>query len=310
MKSERLFFGGVLAFLIIIGFISNGGGPKSAKQGAAGGSSGQLELVAGGAGQSKTEGQTKTQEGASASKNGAGDPALGEGQKAAAEGEKSSAAGQKQGAEGESSSGQASSGAGSGEAAIPVQGKEDLKADIYVHVDGAVKRPGLYKLKEGQRLEEALRAAGGLREDASLTSVNLALRLADEMKVYIPTEAEEKENPTAFAATSGVASPGKASGNSTGGRSASGGSSGTGVQSGPSAQGSGAQGAGAQASGKVNINQASAEELQTLPSIGPRRAEDIIAYREQHPFKSLEELKNISGIGDKTFEKLKDKVTL
>lgn len=148
---------------------------------------------------------------------------------------------------------------------------EPERGKIFVHVDGQVNKPGLYEFYDGDRVEQAIEAAGGLKSKANLSGINLAMKLQDEMKIYVPNDDEEPTpEPSSVQA---------------------------GRQSGSN-------------KGKININKASIDELVTLPSIGPGRAQDIIDYRETGPFKNLEELKQIPGIGDKTFEKLKDKVCL
>ncbi|ADL07539.1 helix-hairpin-helix domain-containing protein [Thermosediminibacter oceani] len=145
-------------------------------------------------------------------------------------------------------------------------------AKIVVHVAGAVKRPGVYELDEGRRVIDAIEAAGGCLSEADLASLNLARKLRDEDKLYVPRIGE-------FPVTGSAGSAG-----------ANGGAS-------------------SAADGRININTAGLEELDKLPGIGPALAQRIIDYRNQHgPFKSVEELKNVSGIGEKKFEELKDLV--
>ncbi|MCQ2546547.1 MAG: helix-hairpin-helix domain-containing protein [Clostridia bacterium] len=140
---------------------------------------------------------------------------------------------------------------------------------IFVDIGGAVAKPMLAELPEGSRVEDAIQAAGGLTEDADLTSINRAEFLEDGQKVYIPAFASEDE------AVSQKSAPAVSSGTD--------------------------------ANGKVNINSADSETLQTLNGVGPATAQKIIDYREtEGRFMSIEDLKNVSGIGDKTFEKLKD----
>lgn len=144
---------------------------------------------------------------------------------------------------------------------------------IVVDVKGAVVAPGVYEMNGGERMIDAIHLAGGLTADADETKVNLAALLEDEMVVYIPKLGEEMEEPmfTAVSARSGQSKD----------------------------------------DGKVAINQASSAELETLPGIGPARAAAIISYREQHgPFKTVEDLLNISGIGPKSLEKLKEHVMI
>ncbi len=139
---------------------------------------------------------------------------------------------------------------------------------IKIYITGAVRHPGVITLEEGDRLADAIELAGGPLPDADLDRVNLAQRVRDEGMYHIPRVGEET--------TPGVT---EAPGNNNG----------TG------------------SSGKVNINTADQKTLETLPGIGPVKAQNIIKYREEHgPFRSIEEIMNVSGIGEKTFEGLKD----
>lgn len=153
---------------------------------------------------------------------------------------------------------------------IKQESKEKI-TEILVHVDGAVNKPGLYKFSEGDRINQAIEKAGGIKEKADLSQINLASKLVDEMKIYVPIIGEK-------AITDNNVSAKKETNDNN--------------------------------SNKININKASVEELISLPSIGPSRAKDIIDYRESGLFQNIEELKNIPGIGEKTFDKLKDKVCL
>jgi len=154
---------------------------------------------------------------------------------------------------------------------IEVPIKETVKK---VDVKGAVKSPGLYIAVDGERVLDLVEKAGGFVAEADLNRVNLAQIVEDQMVIYVPRVGEEQENIPLQA--------------------------GTGIGAGSS-----------QESQKVNINTASESELQTLTGIGPSKAATIIQYRtEKGPFKSIEEIKNIGGIGDKTFEKLKDDIEI
>lgn len=145
----------------------------------------------------------------------------------------------------------------------------------FVHIKGAVVKPGLYPVDGTTRWDEVVRLAGGLTADADVSAVNLALIATDQASLWIPTMGE------APAAQTGTSGP----------------------------TGSGA--AAAEASALVNINTASETELQTLSGIGPKKAADIIAYREANgSFAAIEDLKQVSGIGDKTFEALQDAITV
>jgi len=157
---------------------------------------------------------------------------------------------------------------------------------ITVHIVGAVHSPGVYILPYGARVNDVLELAGGNTQDADLTRVNLAAFLQDAMQVRIPTIYDEDEPPLILEQVS----PSQASQE----------------QVNPSqAVGS------AIVDGVVNINLANLSELQTLPNIGPRRAQDIIDFREAHGgFSSVEELLNVTGIGDGIFNSIKDNVTV
>ncbi len=161
-------------------------------------------------------------------------------------------------------------------------------APILIHVDGAVKSPGVYGLPRDSRLQDAINEAGGFTDQANQGAVNLATRLKDGDKVHIPTLS------TPSAPEPVVSSDGEP----------------TAAPSGKTRSGA-ANAATATPSGPVNINTATLEELQTLTGIGPTRAQDIIDYREAHGgFKTIEEIQNVKGIGPATFEKLKDRITV
>jgi len=145
---------------------------------------------------------------------------------------------------------------------------------IMVDVKGAVRQAGVYELPVGSRVYDAVQKAGGMTDEANSQSVNLAQKLEDESIVYVAKNGEE------------VAPVASASAGTTGGENQ-------------------------QKDGKVNLNTATEVELQTISGIGQKRAQDIIAYREEKgKFQSVDELKNVSGIGQKTLEKLKEHVTV
>ncbi|MBX3002262.1 MAG: ComEA family DNA-binding protein [Caldilineaceae bacterium] len=148
-------------------------------------------------------------------------------------------------------------------------------APIVVFVSGAVAMPGLYALPSDARLGDALRAAGGMLADA-VTSINQAERLWDGAQVHVPAVTEAPASLQPSAGVSGAppavssASPSTASG------------------------------------GKININTASADQLTSLPGIGPARAAAIVAGR---PYATVDDLERVSGIGPKTIEQLRDLIT-
>lgn len=151
----------------------------------------------------------------------------------------------------------------------------EAKDAIVVDVAGAVASPGVVELKDGARVADALDAAGGLAEDADLTSVNRAARLTDGQRVYVPRVGEQ------VAPVEGDGSGGVA-----------------------------ADGAQSTATGQaVNINDADLAELDALPGVGPATAQAIIDDREANgPFTAPEDLMRVSGIGEKKFEKLKSSI--
>lgn len=158
---------------------------------------------------------------------------------------------------------------------------------LAVHIAGAIHKPGVYYLPQGSRVVDLVKVAQGVLKAADLNQVNLAQSLRDGQKVVIPLQQ--------------VASRTR-SGNVTGGFPNAGAGGMSNSWSGTDGFSSGK---------KVNINAASKEELQTLSGVGPSRAETIIQYRTEHgPFRKLEDLMKISGIGEKTFTKLKDQISL
>ena len=152
---------------------------------------------------------------------------------------------------------------------------------IYVDVTGAVKAPGVYTLPAGSRVFEAIALAGGAREDASLENLNQAGILQDGQQIRVYTEEEAAQ----------MAQQGS-------------------LPSLPGAEAAAGQEEGQEAS-KVNINTAGKDELMTLTGIGETRAEAILAYRQETGgFQVPEDLMQVEGIKEKTFEKLKDQITV
>lgn len=155
---------------------------------------------------------------------------------------------------------------------------EEVSTIIIVDVRGAVAHPGVYALEDDDRLIDAINAAGGYVEGADTRLINHAQKLADEMLIYIPTEGEEElEAGTATEVQSTVTMPHASSSESD----------------------------------TVNLNTATEVELMTLSGVGPAKAEAIIQYREEHgSFQTEEDLMNISGFGQKTFEKLQPHISV
>ena len=139
--------------------------------------------------------------------------------------------------------------------------------DIYVDICGAIYNPGVYKVKAGTRLFEVIDKAGGLLDDADISSINQAEEVYDGQKIIIGAISYEGDNATSFNEQT--------------------------------------------KDGKININVADITKLQEIPGIGPVTAEKIIEYRENNgKFKSTEDIKNVSGIGDKTYDSIKEYITV
>ena len=160
---------------------------------------------------------------------------------------------------------------------------------IIVDIEGAVENPGVFYLQEGSRVNDAVQEAGGLTDDADTRWVNLAARLADGDKVYIPKRGHEKDESSKPTRPVGIITQ-----DTTGGSALSG----TGTSN-------------DMANVMVNINTATSAQLQTLSGVGPVTAQKIIDYRENvGNFSKIEDIMRVSGIGQKTFDGFKDKITI
>lgn len=152
---------------------------------------------------------------------------------------------------------------------------EGSKELVIVHITGAVKTPGIVKLPEGARIEDAIDKAGGLTEDADISDVNLAYVLEDGIKIKIPTISEEK-NEEIIINSSGEGIVEKEIINNSENK-------------------------------IININKANETDLQTLPGIGASLAGRIVEYRNSNgKFNEIEDIKNVSGIGDSKYENIKN----
>lgn len=165
------------------------------------------------------------------------------------------------------------------------QQSESQSEKIYVDVKGAVYLPGVYEVTSDMRLIDAIELAGGFSEKANQNPVNLSLKLTDQMVIFIPEvgAVDEKKSELETSAVpieeTVITVPKEDSAAAT--------------------------------SEKVNINLADSNELQQLPGIGEKKAEQIISYRQENgSFQKIEDLKNVSGIGEKTFEALRVDVTV
>lgn len=152
-------------------------------------------------------------------------------------------------------------------------------SNIVIYICGAVKENKVVTLKENSRICDAIDAAGGLTNDADLTTINLAYILEDGEKIYIPKKGEITpiEASTTNSQTSSNLNYSSSS----------------------------------QKNNKININKATQTELETIPGIGPSTALKIINYREENGnFKNIEDIKNVSGIGDSKYEKIKNYISI
>jgi competence protein ComEA len=174
--------------------------------------------------------------------------------------------------------------------------------EIVVHVVGEVNRPGVYRLRPGDRIADAVKAAGGFTSRANVESVNLAALLADGRQIVVAALAQpspEQETPAQVIETTPTSSVDRSS-SGQGSPAAS-----------PAAPKSDAQPQVAAPAHKISINRAGPEEFQQLPGIGEKMAKRIIYYRHEHGgFSSLEDLLNVKGIGADTFEQIKPYITL
>lgn len=200
-----------------------------------------------------------------------------------------------------------SSGAPTASSSGDPAGASTGSGDVVVHVTGAVRRPGLVRLPSGALVDDAVREAGGLSEDAAPDGVNLAAALEGGQQVRIPARGE---------AAVAVPVPAPAGGAAGSGGAGSGGAGSSGSPAGASAPSAGAGSTGSPAAGsagkeKVNLNTATAAELQALPRVGPVLSERIVDWREQNgPFASVQELDAVPGIGQAMMASLEPLVTV
>lgn len=181
------------------------------------------------------------------------------------------------------------------------QGGASGEATVRVHVAGAVNNPGVYTLPAQGRAVDAIAAASGAAADADLDRVNLAGALSDGVQIYVPHRGETAA-PAQIQPNGGRANAGQGN--------AANGASQDGTQPQPARTLTPA-GSAQKGSTPVNINTATAEELQTLPRIGPAMAQRIIAWREAHGgFHSVDELDAVPGIGPSMLENLRPLVTV
>ncbi len=140
-----------------------------------------------------------------------------------------------------------------------IEEKSEKKDELLiVHVSGSVKRAGVYQLEKDKRIIDAIEKAGGMLEEADSDALNLAEKIKDGMKIYVPKKGEKSTTSTNLKSQS-----------------------------------------------YIDLNLAEKEELMTLPGVGEKTADKIIAYREAQPFEKVEDLLKVSGFGKKKMEALK-----
>ena len=149
--------------------------------------------------------------------------------------------------------------------------KEEKLESYIVDIKGAVAKPGVYEVDSLARVHDVITLAGGLTDGADEARINLAQKVQDEMVIYVPEKGEDDDVTNLVLATN-VSKAGEQ---------------------------------------KVNVNQATKEEIETLPGIGPAKAQAIIEYRDENgPFQQVEDLLQVNGIGEKTLENLREYVAI
>ncbi|EEB36432.1 comEA protein [Anaerococcus hydrogenalis DSM 7454] len=148
---------------------------------------------------------------------------------------------------------------------------ENNNATMKVHISGEINKPGVYDIKDNYRLEDLVNDAGGLTNNADINRINLAMKLEDQMHIIIPNKNNQENNQT----QDQLVTPTNTNENK-----------------------------------KININSADKNSLMTLPNIGEKRADAIIEYRQKNKFNKIDDIKNVSGIGDKYFEAMKDMIVI
>lgn len=154
----------------------------------------------------------------------------------------------------------------------PAESTDPVEEKIIVEIKGQVLKPGVYTLKTNQRLNDLVNVSGGVTKEANLRFVNLAMKIMDGDSFYIPSITEEETGEITAQNSGGIASLGDG-----------------------------------KSDGKIDLNNASKEELMTVTGIGPATADNILMYREENgPFKSVDGLLQVNRIGEKTLDKIRD----
>ncbi len=168
-----------------------------------------------------------------------------------------------------------------------VDSNKNDNLNIIVHISGAVNKEGVIELKENSRIADAIEKAGGLKDNACMDEINLAYKLEDGMKIHIPTIEEQKNENIKEESNNYIEKNNIVGDTNTNSNKQS------------------------KQTTKVNINKATQTELEALPGIGPSIALKIVNYRKENgKFKSIEDLKQVNGIGDSKFNKIKNLITI
>lgn len=158
---------------------------------------------------------------------------------------------------------------------------------IKIDIKGEVKKPGVYEVTENMNVNDAIKMAGGLKKGASTDNINLSKTLKNEMVIIISKKLKENKKNTikndALLSSSEVIGEVKNSGANN-------------IQN--------------DSNKLISLNKGSLDELMTIPGIGEQKAKQIIEYRNSNAFTSIEDIKNVSGIGESLFEKIKDYITI
>ncbi len=173
---------------------------------------------------------------------------------------------------------------------------EQIHDTFYVDIKGAVKKPGVYAMKSGSIVNDVIKEAGGLTKNAVTSNINLSKQVTNEMVIYVFTKNQIKKTTTPVLndvpCVCETIEVNQCIQDTTGGN------------------GNASDNETSKKAKKVNLNTASKEELMTVSGIGESKAEAIIAYRSEQKFTTIEEIKNVSGIGDALFAKIKDYITV
>ncbi len=151
---------------------------------------------------------------------------------------------------------------------------------FYVDIKGSVNKPGVYFVSEGMIVNDVIELAGGLKKNAYTDNINLSLKLKNEMVIYVSNKSEMTSTTKQTLNDAKIIEQSKTVDNNS------------------------------ITNRLVNINTASIDELLTVSGIGKSKAEAIITYRQKEKFKTIEDIKNVSGIGDALFEQIKSSITV